>query len=477
MQRHSLYIPRNPHAEAEGLTNLVNSDEDLDEDSDRESDDGPDGDSSWFASGPVLQNLQDSITSSVYASRRPHREYRIQMAVIGSAEVQLDPLALARPPPPWSILDAHEPIGRQRQSHDPQDRLASIGHARLTKRHVAGMQDIVASLVTKNKRRKVESEFASTSARPDTDSKTRNPFLKSRTSTSKSNAPGSVMRSVFAEQKAAASPAATSRPGKKFVDLMPKFCDAGAPKTASQNLSLTLAPSSDNTTSKLPSDFLSTSNPHLSETSRTVKKILKHTVQSLRPITSYPVPPCPIEHLLLVPQLSTKRKEGCQKTGLAFPKPGVRQDESDEDERGNSRKPPKRTRMDSGVPNKGKRQEKIIASASLSTSNPHPPAHTIQKSTAKPLRPITSYPVPPCPIEHLRLVPQLSMKKKKGIQTELPFSTSRERDDSGEDSESNARGDEPPKKVRIDRGATNTTKKGKQKGTGFDWNKWRRTTI
>jgi hypothetical protein len=77
------------------------------------------------------------------------------------------------------------------------------------------------------------------------------------------------------------------------------------------------------------------------------------------------------------------------------------------------------------------------------------------------------------------------MKKKKGIQTELPFPRSRghrdENDESGEDGVSNdSKGNEKPsKKVGMDRGtgATNTGKKGKQKGTGFDWNKWRRSTI
>ncbi|OAX44637.1 hypothetical protein K503DRAFT_194870 [Rhizopogon vinicolor AM-OR11-026] len=479
-QGYSLHMPLSSHDNR--LTNPMYSDEDSDEGSDE--DNGP-------APEPT-QNLQHSTASSIYASRGPSRGHRIRTAVVNSTatnKVQLDPLALARLPPPWSVLDAHGPPGRQQQSHNSQDMLASIGDTGLTKRHVAGMQDMVTSLAAKNKGRKVEHELASTSALPSSVSKMRNPFLKSRTSNS--NRPGSMMRSVFAEQKAAATPVAIARSGMKIAGSMPKFCDAGALKTVTHNP--TSAPCSNTAASKpLPSKLPSTSNPHPPETS--IPMVQKLSAKQLRPITSYPVPPCPIEHLLLVPQLSVKRKKGIQ-TGLAIPR-STHKDESDEDEESimgdDSEAPPKRARRDRSFTNtgkKGKRQEKAITHPITSASPPYAsnPHHvqSIQKPTAKPLRPITSYPVPPCPIEHLLRVPQLSMKKKKGIQTELPFPKSREHrddsDDGGEDGVcNNSKGNEkPPKKVGMNRGTgvTNTGKKGKQKVTGFDWNRWRRTTI
>lgn len=446
------------------------SNESWDEDLGSESNESSDEDNSWPAPAPALQNLQDSTTSSMYASRRPYREDRIRAAVVNSTRAnrdRFDPLALARPPPPWSVLDAHGPPGRQQQSHDPQDKLESIDHARLTKRHVAGMQDMVTSLILKNKRRRVGSDLASTSARPDPFPKKRNPFLKSRTS--KSNGPDGVMRSVFAEQNV--TPAKPARRGKDIANSMPKFCDAGALNT------------------------------------KPVEKDSKPTTKQLRPITSYPVPPCPIEHIFLEPQLSMKRKKGTQ-TGSAFPRPRMHKDESGEGEgcdiSDGCETPPKRARMDPGVTNrgKGKQRENAVmhpsASASESSTlkppskfpaarNSHPAetltsVQTVQKSTTKPLRPITSYPVPPCPKEHLLLVPQLSMRRKKGIQTELTFPKlmrhEEESDDSGKDNVCNSKGNEKPsRKVGLERGATNTGKRGKQKGIGFDWNKWRRTTI
>jgi hypothetical protein len=456
-------------------------DEESDEGWDEESDEGSDEDNSWPEPKPTLQNSQDNTISSIYASSLPHREHRIRAAVVnltGSDKYHLDPLVLARPPPPWSVLETHGPPEQQYPSHGSQETLASIGHTRLTKRHVAGMQDMITSLAIKNTR--VKSELvANTNARPDPILKSRNPFLKSRASTSKSNGPHGVMQSVFAEQKGPVIPTATAGPGKKIVNAMPKFCDARA---------LKIVPGSHNSTSKMLKS-LPTSNPHPPETSRPIEKISKHITKPLRPITSYPVPPCPIEHLLLEPQLSMKRKKEIE-TGPALPRPRARKDESDEETGDASETPRKRTRLDHDITNtrrKGKGREGTATHASTafpSTNNSHTPETSTsvqkdQKAPAKPLRPITSYPVPPCPIEHLLLVPQLSLKKKKGIQTELAFPRSMdESDDSSEGKASNSKGDgKPPKKIGRYHGATNTGKKSKQKGSAFDWNKWRRTTI
>jgi len=358
---------------------------------------------------------------------------------------------------------------------------------------------MVASLGVRYKRRRVESDFESTSTRPDLVSKTRNPFRKSTTPTLKSNRQDGMARSVFAEQKAVVTPATTVKP---VVNSVPKFCDARALKTT------TLAPNTTHTGSNPSSS--SSSNSHPPGTSRAVEKFPKPSAKQLRPITSYPVPPCPKEHLLLVPQLSMNRKER-NRTGVAFPRPRVREDESDNSEgewsnmAHGSGVPPKRARVDPGATNKVepcKGQEKIVTHPSASTPDlanttsappskistagkTHPietPASVqkVQDPSAKPLRPITSYPVPPCPIEHLLLVPQLS-KKKKGIQTELAFTKSRGRrgeiDGSGNDSGSNSKDDKSARKVGIDRGVPNIRRKGKRKGTEFDWNKWRRTTM
>ncbi|KAG0707777.1 hypothetical protein DFH29DRAFT_994792 [Suillus ampliporus] len=321
--------------------------------------------------------------SSIYASRLPSREHRIRAAVDsnGSDKEQLHPLALARPPPPWSVLDAIRPPGRQQQLYDPQQeppppRLASMDHARLTKRNVSSMQDMVTSLAVKNKKRKVESEFASASAPPASIPKSRNPFIKPRTSTSKSNGTGSMVRSVFAEQRDAATPPGTARQGKSTVDPWPKFCDARPLKTATPPIKSTL--NSDASASKPSSKFPSASNSRPPDTSTPVQKTAKPPTKIMRPITSYPVPPCPPEHFLLVPQLPKKRKKAAQ-TVLEFPKSTVdvdgrddiveinegdfngEDDTKNDDDTKRDERPPKKAGMGSGGANtekKGKRKEK-----------------------------------------------------------------------------------------------------------------------
>ncbi|KAG1756797.1 uncharacterized protein EDB91DRAFT_1342423 [Suillus paluster] len=285
---------------------------------------------------PVLQNVQSSTTSTIYASRLPRREHQIRAAVVdsnGTDKDQLHPLALARPPPPWSVLDTLRPPGRPHQLYDPQEeppppRLASMDHARLTKRNVSSMQDMVTSLTVKNKRRKVESEFTSTSARPSSVPKSRNPFLKSRASTSKLNGTGGMVRSVFAEQRDAATPPTTARQGKSNAAPWPKFCDAGPLKTATPPIKSTS--NLNNTASQSSSKFPSSSNSRPPDISKPVEKTAKPPAKIMRPITWYPVPPCPPEHFLLVPQLPRKRPMVATRIVPEFPKSTVDVDGSDD---------------------------------------------------------------------------------------------------------------------------------------------------
>ena len=78
-------------------------------------------------------------------------------------------------------------------------------------------------------------------------------------------------------------------------------------------------------------------------------------------------------------------------------------------------------------------------------------------------------------------MPQMPRKRKKVIQTVIVFpgpGAHEDESDSGKDKGSDSKRDEKPlKRVEIDRGVTNTGKKGKRKSTGFDWDKWRRTSI
>ncbi|KAG2349919.1 hypothetical protein BDR05DRAFT_994887 [Suillus weaverae] len=352
-----------------------------------------DADSDEETSGPV-QNVQASTTSAFYASRLPCRENRIRAAVEDKKE-QLHPLALARPPPQWSVLDAFRPPVRHQPLYGPQEeplplKLESMDRARLTKRTLSSVEDMVATLAGKNKKRKVESEFASASSFPISVSKPRNPFVKSGGSTSKLNGSGGMVRSVFAEQRDAATASAPAKRGLSKVEPWPKFCDGGPLKPLKTS---TASTSPSNTASNSVSKFPSASGSSLlPDTSNPVQKDSKPPAKAkiFRPITSYPVPPCPPEHLLLVPQIYPKNWEK----------------------------------------NKG---------AARAVFEPFP------DSTA--------------PIDGSDDIVEV-----EGI-------GSIHDDDS-------KRVERLPKKTGRDRGgASNTAKKGKQKATGFDWDKWRRETM
>ncbi|KAG2157089.1 hypothetical protein DEU56DRAFT_763017 [Suillus clintonianus] len=311
---------------------------------------------SWPAPEPVSRNVQARTTSTFYTSRLPRLETQIRAA---SDKEQLDPLALTRPPPPWSVLEALRPPVRQldgpREQQPPK--LASVDRARLIKRNLSGVEDMLTTIFNNNKKRKTESEFASASAPLVPVSKKRNPFLKSSGSTSKSNGSGGMVRSVFAEQRDAAISSAHVKRGMTIAKPWPKFCDSGP-----------LKPSKTSTASS----------------SSAVQNSPKAPAKIFRPITSYPVPPCPPEHLLLVPQIYPKKRT--QAVVQQFPPSTAPVDGSDD---------------------------------------------IVEVEGIGPIRD----------------------------------------DDSKRD-------ERPPKKAGRDRGGTkNTTKKGKQKATGFDWDKWRRTTM
>ncbi|KAG1731890.1 hypothetical protein EDB19DRAFT_1309544 [Suillus lakei] len=292
----------------------------------RNMDEGPisliDSDSDEEDSGlvePASQNVQTSTTSTFYASRLPRRENRIRAAVDDKKE-QLHPLALARPPPKWSVLDAFQPPVRQQQLYSPQEeplppKLVSMDRARLTKRNLSSVEDMVSTLAGKNKKRKVESEFASAKSHPSSVSvsKSKNPFVKTGGSTSKSNGPCGMVRSVFAEQRDAAPSSAPAKRGWSKAEPWPKFCDSGPLKP----LKTSTPSSSSGAASKMLSTFPTASSSRLPDTSNSAEKDPKPPAKAkiLRPITSYPVPPCPPEHFLLVPQIYPKNWKEKQVAG------------------------------------------------------------------------------------------------------------------------------------------------------------------
>jgi hypothetical protein len=346
---------------------------------------------------PASQNVQASTISTFYESRLPCRENRIRAAVEDKKE-QLHPLALARLPPRWSVLDALRPPVRYQPSHGPQEesippKLESMDRARLTKRTLSSVEDMVATLAGKNKKRKVENEFASANSFPISVSKSKNPFVKFGGSTSKSNGLGGMERSVFAEQREAATLSAPVKRGWIKAEPWPKFCGAGPLKLKPSTTSMPSS-SSGHAASKPLSESLSASgSSRLPGISNPDQKDSKPLIKAkiLRPITSYPVPPCPPEHFQLVPQIYPKNWEK----------------------------------------NKG--------TAAHAVFEPFPDSTTPMDGSD-------------------------DIVEVEGIG---PI-----HDD---DLKGNGR---PQKKAGRDGGcASSTTKKGKQKATGFDWNKWRRETM
>ncbi|KAG1772663.1 hypothetical protein EDD22DRAFT_859589 [Suillus occidentalis] len=259
---------------------------------------------------PALQDVQASIMSTSYASRLPCRENRIRAAVDDRKE-QLHPLAIARPPPQWSVLTTFRPPVRQQPLYGPKaaplpQKLESMDRARLTKRTLSSVEHMVATLADKHKKRKVESDFTSASSFPISVSKPKNPFVKSRGSTSKPNGSGNMVRSVFAEQRDAAASSASVKRGWIKAEPWPKFCDGGPLKPLT-----TSTPSSSSGSKLLSKSSSASGSSRLPGSSDLIQEEPKAPAKAkiLRPITSYPVPPCPPEHLLLVPQIYPKNWE------------------------------------------------------------------------------------------------------------------------------------------------------------------------
>ncbi|KIK40515.1 hypothetical protein CY34DRAFT_807137, partial [Suillus luteus UH-Slu-Lm8-n1] len=274
---------------------------------------------------PALQDVQASIMSTSYASRLPCRENRIR-ATVDDKNEQLHPLAIARPPPQWSVLSTLRPPVRQQLLYGPKaapppPKLESMDRSRLTKRTLSSVDHMVTTLANKHKKRKVESEFASASSftlsvskpkkknpfasasslQPSVPKpKPKNPFVKSGGSTAKPNGSGDMVRSVFAEQRDAAASSASVKRGLIKAEPWPKFCDGGPLKP------LTTSKPSSSSGSKLLSESSSaSSSSRLPGSSNLIQEEPKAPAKAkiLRPITSYPVPPCPPEHLSLVPQI------------------------------------------------------------------------------------------------------------------------------------------------------------------------------
>ncbi|KIK38678.1 hypothetical protein CY34DRAFT_809116, partial [Suillus luteus UH-Slu-Lm8-n1] len=262
---------------------------------------------------PALQDVQASMMSTSYASRLPCRENRIRAAV-GDKKEQLHPLALARPPPQWSVLTTLRPPVRQQPLYGPKaapppPKLESMDRSRLTKRTLSSVEHMVATLANKHQKRKVESNFASASSFSVSVSKPKkkNPFVKSGSSPAKPNGSGDMVRSVFAEQRdAAASSAPVGKRGWIKAEPWPKFCDGGPFKPLT-----TPKPSSSSGSKLLSGSSSASSSSQLPGSSNLIQEEPKAPAKAkiLRPITSYPVPPCPPEHLLLVPQIYPKNWE------------------------------------------------------------------------------------------------------------------------------------------------------------------------
>lgn len=281
---------------------------------------------------PALQDVQASIMSTSHASRLPCRENRIWAAVDDKKE-QLHPLALARPPPQWSVLTTLRPPVRYQPLYDPKagplpPKLESMDRTRLTKRTLSSVEHMVATLANKHKKRKVESDFASASSfitlsvsKPKPKNpfasafipsvskpkpKPKNPFVKSGGSTSKPTRSGEMVRSVFAEQRDAAASSASVKRGWIKAEPWPKFCDGGPLKP-----STTSTPSSSSGSKLLSKSSSASGSSRLPGSSNLNQEEPKAPAKAktLRPITSYPVPPCPPEHLLLVPQIYPKNWE------------------------------------------------------------------------------------------------------------------------------------------------------------------------
>ena len=168
-------------------------------------------DSAKVASLPVGRSISPDLVSNIssFYENAPARNRRIlplsAQAVPSSKGNKLDPLAIARSPPPWKILDSQDSPAlpkpdmvantlsnkvenlRQRQSssggtEQALDNPLKIDRARMRKRG----SDSVADMVHSSKRLKIESEFALAKRRETLSVKPCNPFVRN-------------IRSVFAE--------------------------------------------------------------------------------------------------------------------------------------------------------------------------------------------------------------------------------------------------------------------------------------
>ncbi|KIL00410.1 hypothetical protein PAXRUDRAFT_129885 [Paxillus rubicundulus Ve08.2h10] len=134
----------------------------------------------------------------------PWSSNNVVFTVHSSEDGRLDPLAIARLPPPWSTLDAYTPLPipdgfRNAALSDP----AKLNRARLNKQGSGAFSNMVDKLATK--RLKVVSEFALAKVQVQVPVKARNPFAKS-------------VKSAFAESNLTMS-GAVKRPLSKHESL------------------------------------------------------------------------------------------------------------------------------------------------------------------------------------------------------------------------------------------------------------------
>ncbi|KAG9318472.1 hypothetical protein JVU11DRAFT_563 [Chiua virens] len=190
-------------------------------------------------------------------------------AIQSSKGGRLDPLAIARSPPPWTILDMrassdNAPVARS--SGQALDKPLKVDRARLHKRG----SDAVADLVHQSakKRLKVKSEFALEKLRIATSVKPRNPFARS-------------IKSVFVE------------------------CISDKP------------PSSSLSDTK-PDIQLRTSRSLPSKTSEQQQAIMERAIKPLKPITTLKPPILPKELLPSTPRHTSKFKTELKQARLSF---------------------------------------------------------------------------------------------------------------------------------------------------------------
>jgi hypothetical protein len=237
------------------------------------------------ASSPIDHPSLVSNVSSFYENA-PDSHSRKSILPLSAQAVQsseggkLDPLAIARSPPPWKVLDTHNPAPSNPNTSDNSrqpiacwagqalNNPLKVDRARLHKRGSDAVADMVHQF--SSKRLKVESEFALQKTRAKVSVKSRNPFVRSA-------------RSVFAESSARPRSPVHESSKEAKPDVQLRACHS------------------------LPS-----------KTERQQATNVERTLKPLRPITTLKPPILPKELLPSLPRHASKPKPDLKQTRLEF---------------------------------------------------------------------------------------------------------------------------------------------------------------